>query len=132
MTITPDTNLLVRVVVLDDPAQTECAKAELAQATQVFVTLPALCEFCWVLRSRYRFSNADIVAAVLAISGAENVVVDIDAVDVGIDLLRAGGDFADAVIAGLGHRQGSRAFVSFDRTAVKLISASGIFARQPT
>lgn len=105
---------------------------ELAQAAQVFVTLPALCEFCWVLKSRYRFSDADIAEAVLSISEAENVVVDADAVDAGVRLLRTGGDFADAVIAELGRRQGGQIFISFDRTAVRLLAATGFAAREPT
>ena len=127
MAITPDTNILVRVVVLDDPAQTDRARAELSAAEAVFITLPALCEFCWVLRSRYRFSPADIADAVSSLTEASNTVVD--AVAVGLAMLSAGGDFADGVIAEQGRQRGGTIFVSFDRKAVSRLSTLGVAAR---
>ncbi|CAN5449538.1 type II toxin-antitoxin system VapC family toxin [soil metagenome] len=131
MTITPDTNLLVRVVVLDDAAQTEQARAELSMAEAVVLTLPALCEFCWVLKSRYRFSSDQLGQAILALMSAENARYDADAVEAGLAMINAGGDFADAVIANQGRRQGSQAFVSFDRQAVTLLTKAGQSARLP-
>jgi predicted nucleic-acid-binding protein len=50
--ITADTNVLVRAVVADDPAQSQAAIAALRGAEQIAVALPALCEFVWVLRWR--------------------------------------------------------------------------------
>jgi predicted nucleic-acid-binding protein len=50
--IAADTNVLVRAVVSDDPAQSQAAIAALRGAEQIAVALPALCEFVWVLRWR--------------------------------------------------------------------------------
>lgn len=52
MKITADTNVLVRAVVADDPAQSQAAIAALRGAEQIAVALPALCEFVWVLKWR--------------------------------------------------------------------------------
>lgn len=129
--MTPDTNVLVRVVVMDDPGQTASARAELAKAETVFLTLPALCEFCWVLRGRYRFKVDQVAEALRALIEAENALFDEAQVAAGLALLEQGGDFADAVIAEEGRRRGSRDFVSFDRAASRLLSAGGYSARRP-
>ena len=53
------------------------------------------------------------------------VRVDRPLVDAGLAVLEAGGDFADGVIAFEGRRLGGTVFVSFDRTAIELIAATG-------
>ena len=52
---------------------------------------------------------------------AVNVVVDRPAVDAGLAVLDAGGDFADGVIAYEGSLIGGETFVSFDKGAVSLL-----------
>lgn len=129
--MTPDTNLLVRAVVMDDPIQTELATRELEQALFVVLTIPALCELCWVLRSQYGYSTPSISEAIEAVVSANNVRVDDGAVEVGLAMLARGGDFADGIIAYLGRRGGGREFVSFDRKAVAMIKSMGGEARLP-
>lgn len=48
-------------------------------------------------------------------------VTDRPAVEAGLALMRAGGDFGDGVIAYQGFAMGGAAFASFDREAVLLI-----------
>lgn len=129
--MTPDTNVLVRSLVADNPDQTERAVRELEGAALVVLTIPTLCELCWVLRSRYSYSTAQISEAIEAIVSANNVRVDDEAVEVGLTMLARGGDFADGVIAYLGRRSGGRQFVSFDRKAVAMIKNMGGEARLP-
>ena len=50
MKIAVDTNVLVRAVVRDDPAQASVAAKVLTKAELIAVALPCLCEFAWVLR----------------------------------------------------------------------------------
>lgn len=47
--------------------------------------------------------------------GSENIAVNRGAVDAGLQLLRAGGDFADGVIAFEGMALDGAIFVSFDK-----------------
>jgi predicted nucleic-acid-binding protein len=56
-------------------------------------------------------------------------VFDPAAVAAGLDLLDAGGDFADGVAAHEGRRLGGDEFVSFDETAVNLLVVQGKRAR---
>ena len=127
--MTPDTNLLVRLIVQDDPEQTNKARVALGAASVVALTLPALCEMCWVLKSYYRLSPAQIHAAVAALTDAPNVLLDRNAIDIGLALLASGGDFADGAIAASGEAMGVDTFVSFDGRAVRLLAKAGQAAR---
>ncbi len=64
----------------------------------------------------------------LLMSG-DNVQMDLPAVEAGLELLEAGGDFADGVIAHEGDWLGAEEFVSFDRQAVRLLKSQGKRAR---
>ena len=55
----------------------------------------------------------------------DNVELDRPAVEAGLELLEAGGDFADGVIAYQGHWLGAEEFVSFDKQAVSLLKSQG-------
>ena len=124
-----DTNVLVRAVVRDDAVQALVAAKVLKQATVIAVALPCLCEFVWVLRQVYGFAVADVAAAIRALVGAGNVQVNGPAVEAGLLLLQANGDFADGVIAYEGKWLGGEVFVSFDKQTVALLTASGQPAR---
>ncbi|KPX08316.1 Uncharacterized protein ALO74_02066, partial [Pseudomonas syringae pv. cunninghamiae] len=60
---------------------------------------------------------------------AANVEVNRPAVEAGLLVLDAGGDFADGVIAYEGNWLGGETFVSFDKKAVTLLSVQGQSAR---
>lgn len=113
----------------DDARQSKMAQAELANADLVSLALPALCELVWVLSRGYKIALADIAAAIQHLIEAGNVAVNRPAVEAGLAVLRAGGDFADGVIAYEGEWLGAEAFVSFDRKAVELIAGQGQTAR---
>ncbi|MGO4642531.1 type II toxin-antitoxin system VapC family toxin [Mesorhizobium sp. 2RAF45] len=125
MKVAADTNVLLRACVADDNRQAEAAVDLLAKADIVAVSLQALCEFAWVLGRQYETARLDIVAAIRALANTANVAVNRPAVDAGLAMLEAGGDFADGVIAFDGEWLGGGTFVSFDRKAVKLLSAQG-------
>lgn len=125
MKITVDTNVLVRVVMNDDVAQAQAAARVLREASVAAVPLPCLCEFVWVLRRVYALDTADIAAALRALLDTTTLAIDRPAVEAGLALLTAGGDFADGVIAHQGRWLGGETFVSFDRRAVALLRAQG-------
>ena len=129
MKITVDTNILVRMVVGDDEEQAQVAATLLKEAKLIAVSLPCLCEFVWVLRRVYNFGQADISAALNALLDAGNIAVNRPAVEAGLAVLDAGGDFADGLIAYEGSWLGGDTFVSFDKKAVSLIAGQGQQAR---
>lgn len=131
MRVAVDTNVLVRAVVGDDAAQGKAAAKLLAEAELIAVALPCLCEFVWVLRRVYGFQAGDISTAIRALLAAANVETHRLAVEAGLTVLEAGGDFADGVIACEGNLLGGDTFVSFDRKAVSLLAGLGQQARLP-
>lgn len=129
MKVTVDANILVRAVVRDDPVQADVAARVLTDAELIAVAMPCLCEFVWVLRRVYDFQPSDVAAAIRALVAAANVEVNRPAVEAGLSVLEAGGDFADGAIAYEGSWLAGGTFVSFDKKAVELFAAQGLSAR---
>ena len=129
MKVVVDTNVLIRAVVRDDPAQSRVAAKVLTDAELIAVALPCLCEFAWVLRKVYGFSSLDAATAIRALLAAANVEMNRPAAEAGLSVLDAGGDFADGAIAYEGNWLGGETFVSFDKQAVTLLAAQGQAAR---
>jgi predicted nucleic-acid-binding protein len=128
MRITVDTNILVRAVVQDDPKQGEAA-GRMVRAETLAVGISCLCEFAWVLRAAYRFKPPAIAASIRELLAAGNVETNHPAVEAGLAMLDAGGDFADGVIAYEGRWLGAEMFVSFDKEAVEMLREQGVATR---
>jgi predicted nucleic-acid-binding protein len=129
MKIAVDTNVLLRAVVRDNIEQADVAVKAMSRARMVAISLSSLCEFAWVLRSGYGFRAHDIGKAIRTLLAAENVETNRPAVEAGLAMLEAGGDFADGVIAYEGRWLGAETFVSFDKKAVEMLKAHGEAAR---
>jgi predicted nucleic-acid-binding protein len=125
MKLIADTNVLVRAAVRDDRTQATLAAKALAEAELIAIALPTLCEFVWVLMRVYALSAKDAAMAIRALRDTNNVVMNRPAVEAGLAMLDAGGDFADGVIAHEGQWLGGETFVSFDKQAVTLLAAHG-------
>lgn len=129
MKITADTNVLVRAAVQDDVHQARRAAKVLQEADLVAVPIPVLCEFVWVLRRGYKKSVSDISDAIHRLMNGVNVVMNRPAVEAGLSILDAGGDFADGIIAYEGDWLGAEEFVSFDSKAISILQSQGSRAR---
>ena len=82
------------------------------------------------MTSRLHASGVEnAVAAIRALLAAANVEENRPAVEAGLSVLEAGGDFANGVIAYEGNWLGRPTFVSFDKKAVALLIAQGQSAR---
>ena len=118
-----DTNVIVRVVVVDDRAQALRARA-LIETRDVWVSLTVLLETEWVLRSLYRRSPRDIVGTLRAFLRLPNVFVENqDAALAAFGWVEAGMEFADALH--LARAVDAEAFVSFDRDLAKAAKKLG-------
>lgn len=126
MNISVDTNILVRAIVRDDTKQASAAAKILKTASLIAVSVPCLCEFVWVLRRVYSFDGESISAAIRALLDTRNVMMNRPAVEAGLALLEAGGDFADGAMAYEGTWLGGESFISFDKQAVELLAEQGV------
>ncbi len=131
MRITADTNILLRVILNDEPVQAAEARALLEKASLIAVPIPVLCELVWTMRRFQRRSPDEIARAIEALLDVATVVTDRPAVEAGLSILRAGGDFADGTIAWQGAAMGGEILASFDRQGVRLVNASGLAAAEP-
>ena len=108
-----DTNVLVRFLTGDDPAQAARARA-LIEAGEILVATSVLLEAEWVLRSAYGYGPKRIVAGLRGFAGLPGVMLeDPPLIAQALDWTEAGLDFADALH--LGRARGCEAFISFDR-----------------
>lgn len=129
MNVIADTNVLLRLILDDNEAQGMAAVEVMESAERVAISVHVLCELAWVLARRAALPRAEIAAAIRGLIGASNVVTNHPAVEAGLRVLDAGGDFADGVIAFDGQWLGGETFVSFDRKAVKLLDGQGVATR---
>ena len=125
MSLTIDANVLVRIIVEDNVEEALVARNQVADAQSVIVPLVALCETLWVLNSIYKLRRPERVSVVKELLRTRKIVLDRPAVEAGLVVLEAGGDFADGVIAFDGARLGGETFVTFDRCAADLLRKSG-------
>lgn len=129
MKISVDTNVLARAVLQDDPGQGEAAGKLLREASLIAVSLPCLCELVWILRRGAKLTKEEIAVTIRDLLDAGNVVMNRPAVEAGLAILEAGGDFADGIMAYEGNWLGGETFVSFDKQAVELLTQQGETAR---
>jgi predicted nucleic-acid-binding protein len=121
-----DTNLLVRLVVGDDPQQTRQAKAfvdrHCTPESPAFINCVVLAQLVWVLKASYEYTRLQIAAAVEDIMiGADRMIEHAAAVQASLDDYRAGRlDFTDALIAHVNKIRGCDATATFGRKAAKL------------
>jgi predicted nucleic-acid-binding protein len=125
MKISVDTNVLARAVLQDDVEQGRAASKLLREASLIAVSLPCLCELVWILRGGAKLSKEDVAVTIRDLLDAGNVVMNRPAVEAGLAILEAGGDFADGIMAYEGSWLGGETFVSFDKKAVELLAEQG-------
>lgn len=112
-----DTNILVRALVQDNPAQARRALVCI-QDQPVYVPVTVVLELERVLRSRYGFSAKTIADAIEKIAILENTVVgEQEAVVAAASRLRKGWDFADALHHAMA--AGCDDFATFDTNLAK-------------
>ena len=123
-----DTNVLLRYLAQDDPAQspiaTEVIERRLTKENPGFVSLVCILEIVWVLGSLYKRSRGEIAGHLEMILAADTLEVQNEQeVYQAVIALRSGsGAFEDALIGALGAWRGCPATLTFDQNAAKRLS----------
>jgi len=118
-----DTNVLVRLITRDDPAQ--AASAETFVEKGAWVSTLALAEATWVLATVYELTAKDIARAIEMLLDHRNLVLqDPEAVTgaLGLFRLKPALGFSDCLMLHLARKAGHLPLGTFDR---KLTKASG-------
>ncbi len=121
-----DTNVLVRWLVDDDPAQVDCVVALFesarAESARLFVPTTVALELEWVLRSRYRLSPSDVIAAFTALLESHEIDFQGEAaLERALRLYSRGlAEFADCLHASQCAQADCSPLLSFDQKAARL------------
>jgi predicted nucleic-acid-binding protein len=119
-----DTNVLVRYLQEDDPAQTAKANmliSSLNSERRGYVSLLTLAEVVWILSRKFRLDRKTLVQIIDSLLRAQELIIE--QTDVARKALylfedsKAG--FSDCLIAQLGHAAGCDYTVTFDQAAGK-------------
>lgn len=122
MTISTDTNLLVRLATKDDEAAHE-AVTSIFDEEEIFVAKTVLLETEWVLRSRYQYAKKQTLAFFQHLLSVPNIIFeDENAVLEALERVAQGWDFADALHVA---SSGKHSFLTMDRALARKA------ARQP-
>ena len=124
-----DTNVIVRLLVQDDPGQYQRARDIFGQAS-LFLTKTVLLEAAWVLRYGYRLQAAEVMTALEALISLPNLHLEAETeVRQAIAWHRDGMDFADALHLAASSR--ATAFLTFDRDMIKIGRRLGLPVSAP-
>lgn len=121
-----DTNVLVRLLVLDDRTQSRRAHELIRSAIQreqvVWVSLLVLIETEWVLRSRYGMDKAAALGLLIdLLESRELMFEDEPAIEEALHHWKESRcGFADCLIFARNRRAGCEATVTFDKHAARL------------
>jgi predicted nucleic-acid-binding protein len=121
-----DTNVIVRYLAQDDPAQslkaTQLIERRLTEGNPGFVSIVVVVETAWVLERAYGLTHAQIAAAMESMLQTDVLVVEHEQeVFTALITLKSGlGSFADALIGVLGMNAGCARTLSFDRKAARI------------
>jgi len=99
-----------------------------AHAKKIIIPTVVFCELSWVMSAVYKQPDSVIASAMRGVLNIGNVEANTDEIEAGLKMMDDGGDFADGVMAYTGGMMAgeSSTFVSFDKQAVRKLSASGL------
>jgi len=117
-----DTNIVVRYLTHDDPAQTTAAIRvidSLSQDSPGFLSLIVIAELVWVLEGSYRFKKNEIERVLDTLLRSKELVIE--RAEIVFQALRkfsaSRADFADCLIERCGHAADCQSNVTFDQNA---------------
>jgi predicted nucleic-acid-binding protein len=121
-----DTNVVVRYLVQDDPAQSAAAtrlmEGSLSADVPGFITGITLCEIVWVLAECYEADRGRIGSVIEGLLASRQLIVEDSEIvwNALHDWRKSSADFSDALIGRKVITRGGEKTVTFDRAAAKL------------
>lgn len=122
-----DTNLLVRLIVRDDPAQARAAETFVAKG--VWISHLVLAETLWVLDAVYERSPEQIATAVEMLLNHKHLTIqDGDVVAAALELFRRRPalGFSDFLVLEIARKAGHLPLGTFDKTLAKYEGAERV------
>ena len=131
--IAPDTNVILRYLVRDEPEQAAMADSLMNSLTPeepAFISREVVIEIAWVLRRSYRLSRDEVASVVEELASNESLVIETsdDVLEAASTYRQVAADFSDLMILAAARRVGALPVITFDRRfsrqrGVQLLSA---------
>lgn len=121
-----DTNVLVRYIVRDDPAQTaladHCIEYTCSREEPGYISHLVLAELIWVLECGYGYPRPMLGEVLVTLLSSEEIrIQDAPLIRLALGAFLAGAaDFADCLIGALHRRAECETTVTFDKKAARL------------
>ncbi len=120
-----DTNVVLRYLLQDDPAQSKTANRLMARLTSEdpgFISIATVLEIVWVLRSLFKLTPKEIAAQVEQLLAADAFILQNEQqiFEAAYALKRGSGEFEDALIGALNIWAGCSETITFDRRTSRL------------
>ena len=120
-----DTNILVRLLVNDNPVQAEIARDLIKHSDGIFIGKTVLLELEWVLRQVYQVDKKTLTAGLTRLLGLPNATIEgVAQVAQAMKDFSKGMDFADALHLAATH--GEMLTYTFDKKFAKLATAQRV------
>lgn len=117
-----DTNVLVRLIVGDDPGQRDRAERALAEDGPFWIPVVTLLETAWVLECYYRLNRTQLAGALRDLTESRDFTVQTaEAVQRALQLYASGkADLPECLALEQARAEGHLPLVTFDRKAGRL------------
>jgi predicted nucleic-acid-binding protein len=121
-----DTNILVRLFVLDDARQHDLAKqffAKRSSSDPAYVSMPVVMELFWMLTQRYGYDETQVLSVITSMLAGDDFIFERgEVIEETVNLCtQSKAGFADAIIAATAKAAGCTKTVTFDTKAAKRI-----------
>jgi predicted nucleic-acid-binding protein len=128
-----DTNILLRLVLQDDPVQSPRVSqliGDLESEGPAYINCISLMEFAWFLRRRLNIERMEVAAAISDLLEAEDLIVeDEHLVEEALSLMHEQSvEFADSFIALRNRAAGCRSTFTLDRKAAARVPGMELLA----
>ena len=116
-----DSNIVLRLLLDDDPAQTPIV--ENLVRSPCWISLTVFLEVAWVLGSRYHMKRTEIAAVLRELDACDSVEIEGRRAALwAIDRYERGGDIADLLHVAAARE--AQAFVTFDQRISRVVGAN--------
>lgn len=121
-----DTNVLLRLVLQDDPHQSKRVLELFSRLGEIgpgYISCISLMEFVWFLRSRTKLGRGDVMDTISDLLDSEDIILEDESIveEVLAAMTETTMEFADVFIAFRNRHAGCRATLTFDQRAAKSI-----------
>jgi predicted nucleic-acid-binding protein len=127
-----DTNILVRFLVDDDPAQNAVARLFLSARTAeepAYISAIVIAETVWILHNRLNYPMSVVAELVQNLLAADGLVIECtEELDALLSTGQPLADLADYLIAWAAKRAGARTTLTFDKRAAARVSGMELLA----